>query len=305
MAKAKALVIVVLLIGAATVTAQSPGQVVGEAREIVVARGDTLGTLGSRYGVDPSTIARDNGIAVASRLAVGQRLRIEARHVVPAAVAPGTIVVNVPQRMLFLGSATATRAWPVAVGRRSWPTPIGPFTVVTREEHPTWDVPASIIEEARRAGRTLPAVVPPGPDNPLGDYWLGLSVGSIGIHGTNAPASIYQAVTHGCIRVHPDDIAVLFAAVPTGTRGMVIYEPVLVGADRDGIVLEVHPDVYRRGPADVLAFVRAQLAALVAPVSIDWSRVSAAIAEQGGVPRTISFPDGRPDWRERSRPTRP
>ena len=283
-----ALAILAAMVCAATVAAQTSGPMVGEAREVIVANGDTLRSIASRHGVDPATIARDNAITVTSRLTAGQHLRIDARHLVPPGVTLGTIVINLPQRMLFLGEVTTTRAWPVAVGRRSWPTPVGVFGVVTKEEHPTWDVPASIIEEAQRAGHTLPATVLPGPDNPLGDYWLGLSVGSIGIHGTNAPSSIYQAVTHGCIRLHPDDIAELFAAVHAGTRGTIIYEPVLLARDGNRIMLEVHPDVYHRGPADVLTSVRAQLGLLAPGDDIDWDVVSAAIAEHAGVPRAIS-----------------
>jgi L,D-transpeptidase ErfK/SrfK len=221
-------------------------------------------------------------------LAIGQQLTIEARHVVPRAVTSGVVVVNVPQRMVFVGGPEGTRGWPVAVGRRSWPTPLGAFTVMTRERHPTWDVPASIMEEARRAGRTLPPSVPPGPDNPLGDYWLGLSIGGVGIHGTNAPSSIYQAVTHGCIRMQPDDIAELFAAVAVGTRGTVIYEPILVAMDGEDLVLEVHPDVYRRGPVNGEAYVREQVAGLAPGAEVDWARVASVLAEKAGVPRAIS-----------------
>ena len=292
-----ALAVSALVTGPPAVTAQSPGPVTGQVRNVVVESGQTLRGIASRYGIDPSTIAHDNAIVATSKLVVGQRLRVDARHIVPPGVAPGVIVVNVPQRMVFLGDAAAIRGWPVAVGRRSWPTPRGPFTVVTKEPHPTWDVPASIMEEARRAGRTLPSAVPPGPDNPLGDYWVGLSLGGVGIHGTNAPSSIYQAVTHGCIRLHPDDIAMLFAAVHVGMRGVIIYEPVLLGEEAGDMMLEVHPDVYHRGPADVMAYVRARIATLGRPGDIDWDRVSTAVAEKGGVPRRITVrqvPRGQP-----------
>jgi L,D-transpeptidase ErfK/SrfK len=278
--------------------AQSTERLVGEAREVIVARGETLRTIGSRHGVDPASMARDNGIAPTARLVIGQRLVVDGRHLVPEQLAPGTIVVNVPQRMLFFATDTSVSAFPVAVGRRSWPTPLGPFAVVTREEHPTWDVPASIMEEARRAGHVLPPSVPPGPDNPLGDYWLGLSVGGVGIHGTNAPSSIYQAVTHGCIRVHPDDIAQLFTKVPVGTRGVLVYEPVLVARLGDTVLLEVHPDVYRRGPADIEAYVRAKTSGWEGLEAIDWARVRAIVAERAGIPRVVSFPSGERDRRD-------
>jgi L,D-transpeptidase ErfK/SrfK len=144
------------------------------------------------------------------------------------------------------------------------------------------------MEEARRAGVVLPRAVPPGPLNPLGDYWLGLSVGGVGIHGTNAPSSIYQTVTHGCIRMHPDDIAALFPDVQVNARGTLLYEPVLLTQVGREVLLEVHPDVYRLGPTDVERFVRTRAVTAAVTVEIDWSRVAAVVAERAGIPRVIS-----------------
>jgi L,D-transpeptidase ErfK/SrfK len=117
------------------------------------------------------------------------------------------------------------------------------------ETDPTWDVPVSIQEEMRRAGKPVLTKVPPGPANPLGRYWMGLSLGSIGLHGTTAPSSIYHFATHGCIRLHPDDVEDLFFHVAVGDPGRIVYEPVLVGFDGTDVFLEVHGDAYRRAPA--------------------------------------------------------
>jgi len=172
----------------------------------VLVRGDTLTSLSARYGVPVQALALDNGRDAATRLAAGRTLRIDNRHIVPAVPHDAVLIVNIPQRMLFYrGEGWA--GLPVAVGRPTWPTPIGDFHVALREQNPTWDVPASILAEARREGHELPPHVPPGPDNPLGAFWLGLDAGGVGIHGTNAPTSIYRFATHGCIRLHPDDIA--------------------------------------------------------------------------------------------------
>jgi L,D-transpeptidase ErfK/SrfK len=108
-------------------------------------------------------------------------------------------------------------------------------------------VPVSIQEEMRRAGKPVLKTVPPGPSNPLGRYWLRLSLGSIGVHGTAAPSSIYHFATHGCIRLHPDDVEDLFTHVAIGDAGRIVYEPVLVGFDGTDVFLEVHRDAYRRG----------------------------------------------------------
>jgi L,D-transpeptidase ErfK/SrfK len=154
--------------------------------------------------------------------------------------------------------------------------------------NPTWDVPASIRAEARRAGRSLPLKVPPGPNNPLGAYWLGLSSGGVGIHGTNAPTSVYQVTTHGCIRLHPADIAALFSHVQVGTEGLSVYQPVLVGVDGDHVFVEVHRDAYRRGPQDPLEFVRARTRELGVFERVDWDLAAAVIRQRDGVARAVT-----------------
>jgi L,D-transpeptidase ErfK/SrfK len=252
--------------------------------------GDTLWSIGARVGVDVGTLAFDNQLPPDARLVAGESLRVDNRHIVPAAVDGGTIVVNIAQRMLFLAEPDGIRAYPVAVGRRSWPTPVGDFTVLVAERDPTWDVPASILAESRRAGREQPAVVPPGPDNPLGAYWLGLSLPGIGIHGTTAPSSIYKTVSHGCIRAHPDDIAEIFSKVSVGTRGRTVYEPVLMALVDGEVYLEVHPDVYGRMTQGLHDVARGLAEAAGVTQRIDWGLADAALAARHGVARRISGP---------------
>ena len=224
----------------------APQAIVGGEFDHVVATNETWRSIGSRYGVEAATLAALNGSSAASPLRAGRTLRIDNRHLVPGTLADG-IVINLPQRMLFLKrDGRVVGAYPVAAGRPSWPTFIGRFTVVVQERDPVWDVPPSIQEELRRAGKKVVTHVPPGPDNPLGKYWLGLSEPNFGIHGTIAPQSIFRFETHGCIRLHPDDIADLWPRVPVGTPGEVIYEPVLVRVVDGHVLLESHADVYRR-----------------------------------------------------------
>jgi L,D-transpeptidase ErfK/SrfK len=260
----------------------------GGARTVTVKGGDTLRTLGSRFGVDPGTIASDNGMALEAVLRMDTVLTIDNRHILPRVAAEPSIVINVPQRMLFAWSEAGLAAYPVAVGRASWQTPLGAFQVSSRETNPTWDVPESIRAEASRAGRSLPLKVPPGPANPLGKYWLGLSVGGVGIHGTNAPGSIYQAVTHGCIRLHPDDIAALFPLVRVGTPGDAVYQPLLLAADGGAVFLEAHRDIYGRGPRDAVGFVRDLARELGLFDWIDWDAAGRIIDQREGVARVVT-----------------
>ena len=148
-------------------------------------------------------------------------------------------------------------AYPVAVGRPDWRTPLGEFVVSKKETNPTWDVPTSIQEEMSARGGRVPTNVPPGPDNPLGDRWIGVSNLALGIHGTIQPSSIYRFATHGCIRLHPDDARSLFEVVWVGMPMQIVYQPVLVARiDQEHVMVEVHADVYRRDSAPDMEIAR-------------------------------------------------
>ena len=214
-----------------------------------VAPGETLAAIAARAGLPAATLAADNGLSPTARLRPGQRLHVDNRHVVPSVAGSG-IVINVPQRMLFLFEAgEAVAAYPVAAGSPGWKTPLGMFEISAMEMDPTWDVPVSIQEEMRRQGKRVLTRVRPGPSNPLGDRWMAVGTTGIGIHGTNAPTSIYSLSTHGCVRLHPDDVRDLFGRVTVGTAVRIMYEPVLTASDEDGRSwVEVHPDAYGLGP---------------------------------------------------------
>lgn len=260
----------------------------GAVQDYVVTSGDTLRLVSARFGVEDRVLAADNGLTAAAPLAAGQRLTINDHHIVPVTIDNEEIVVNVPQRMLFLLRAgDPPRAFPIAAGTADWATPIGPFQVVVKEEHPTWDVPVSIQNEMRRSGKPVIVSMPPGPANPLGAHWIGLSIPSLGLHGTPSLSSIYRLASHGCIRLHPDDVAALFAAVAVGTRGAIVYEPVLLALTSSGVFLEVHPDVYRRRPR-TMADVRRAAEADGLAGDIDWIAAAAVFARKDGVPRNIS-----------------
>jgi L,D-transpeptidase ErfK/SrfK len=270
--------------------AQVPGrsELAGGVRTHVVSKGDTLTSIGARFGIEVSVLRADNQLLPTGTLAAGQALRIDNRHVVPSQVEAGSVLINLPQRLLFYVAADRATALPVAVGRRSWPTPLGALSIVVKETDPTWDVPASIRAEARRAGRELPLSVPPGPNNPLGRFWLGLSRGGVGIHGTNAPSSIYHAVTHGCVRLHPDDIAWLYPRVQAGTPVRIIYEPVLLAVVDGEVFLEVHPDVYGRAD-EARRVARALAAGAGVSARVDWMLADEVLVARQGIASPVTI----------------
>ncbi len=255
-----------------------------------VAAGDHLTGIGARFGVSVAVLARDNGLNPNARLPVGRTLVIDNRHLAPAGVDDG-ILINVPQRMLFhFESGRLRAAYPVALGKPSWPTPTGRFEVATLVKDKPWIVPKSIQEEMRREGKPVLTRVEPGPDNPLGRHWIGLSIPAIGIHGTIAPSSIYGLRSHGCIRLHPDDVAELFERVHVGTPGEIVYRTALLAALPDGrIFVEINRDAYRRARPSLEAL-RALADRHGLSDRIDWGKVRLALRDQDGVARDVGLP---------------
>lgn len=249
-----------------------------------VRSGETLLAISARYGEALARLLRDNALDARAPLRPGQCLRIDNPQVVPPGPADG-VLINVPQRMLFLRSAgQLVAAWPVAVGRPDWPTPVGHFRVAQLRRDPVWHVPVSIQEEMRREGKPVLSEVPSGPDNPLGHAWVGLDAPGYGIHGTNAPASIHSFRTHGCIRLDDDHATQLLQAVHLGTPVHIVYRTWLLAELPGGqLWLQANPDPYRRGSAAASLRELRELADREGlQARIDWPRAQALLqAPQG------------------------
>ena len=122
------------------------------------------------------------------------------------------IVINLPElRLYYYPRGGAPRSFPLGIGGEGAETPVGRTQVARKQTHPTWFPTSS----ERAENPELPTSVPPGPDNPMGDYALYLGWRGYAIHGTNLPYSIGRRDSHGCIRMYPEDIAWLYAEVDT------------------------------------------------------------------------------------------
>ena len=263
-------------------------QVVGGDLTYTVLPGDTLTRIGARFGVEVQVLAEENHLTPGDHLRAGQTLSIDNRHIAVSA-GGADIIVNVAQRMLFhFHKNEFVTAYPIAAGKKDWRTPLGDFEITGKEEKPAWDVPASIQEEMRRSGKPVITRVPPSAENPLGDYWIGLSMPGIGVHGTNAPLSIYKLATHGCIRLHPDDIRDLFSKVDVGMKGQVVFQPVLIIRVGDSVYLEIHPDLYRKEP-DALRKVLQTAESGGFLQLLDLALARKVIRERAGVARDVTI----------------
>ena len=253
-----------------------------------VKAGDTLTSIGARFAVARATLIEMNQLTSPYTLAAGQRLAIDNTHIAVANPSV-SLTINIAQRLLVFSDGERARAYPITVGRRSWPTPVGAFTIVIKETDPVWDVPVSIQREMEQQGKPVITRMAASPDNPLGRHWIGLSLPSLGIHGTNAPSSIYSFASHGCIRMHPDDVADLFERVNVGTAGVLIYQPVII-AEIDGRVwIEAHPDEYRRF-GDAMDSLREAADRAGLRAGIDWALVDEVVRQRRGRAVDVTIP---------------
>lgn len=149
------------------------------------------------------------------------------------------ILINLPEMRLYYFKNNEFLVAPIGIGVKGRLPPLGLYTIINKKEKPTWYPPPSVKAE----DPTLPDVVPPGPENPMGDYALYLSKGLYAIHGTNKVYSIGRRTTHGCIRLYPEDIKFLFKNVPVGTLVKIIYEPYKIAIEGKSIYLQAYPDI--------------------------------------------------------------
>lgn len=250
--------------------------------------GDTLAALARRYRVSAKVAQRQNAIRDPRRLRIGQKLVLSNQHIVPAPFSDGLVVDLDLLRLFVVREGQAHEAYPIAAGRPAWETPAGIYRIVGRRKSPTWFVPPSIQREMQALGQPVRQKVPPGLDNPLGPFWIQLSAPGIGIHGTNAPWSVGRYSTHGCIRLHNEDVERLFYQVPDGTPVAIVREPVRLARTVEGrVFLEVHdhPRVWS------VEFLLNRLEAHGLLDYVDWDRARTTLAGRWGVAVDISRRD--------------
>jgi len=228
--------------------------VIGENGSVTTVYQDSLPDLAQRNSLGYYEISRANPGVDIWVPGAGKHLTLPGRRILPPGPREG-IVVNLPEHRLYYypkprrGEQPVVITYPVSIGKMDWRTPLGATRIVAKVRDPSWYPPESVRKEHAERGDTLPKVVPPGPDNPLGAYAMRLGVGSGSylIHGTNNPVAVGMAVTHGCIRMYPEDIAALFPRVPVGTKVTLIDEPVKVAWEEGQLLIEVHPPVDAEG----------------------------------------------------------
>lgn len=224
----------------------SPEQtVVGVPQIVLTEAGDTLSDMARAYGLGyDELIAANPGV---DPWAPGEQtpILLPTQFVLPDVARVG-IVLNIASKRLFYfpqmpeGQAQVVKTYPIGIGRVGWETPLGAASVVAKAVNPSWYVPASVRREHAEMGNPLPSVVPPGPDNPLGTRVLKLDMPGYLIHGTNQPYGVGMRVSHGCVRLYPENIEFLYELVAVGEPVLIINEPYLLSELGGQIIFEAH-----------------------------------------------------------------
>jgi L,D-transpeptidase ErfK/SrfK len=215
---------------------------------------DTLLDIARKYSLGYDEIIRANPGVDMWLPGEGTQIVLPGKRILPPGPHEG-VIVSLPEHRLYYfpkakqNGKRVVITYPVSIGKLGRTTPLGQTQVIAKVEHPSWYPPASIRKEHAEAGDPLPAVVGPGPDNPLGDFKirLGFGDGKYEIHGTNNPTAVGLAITHGCIRMYPEDVAALFPLLPIGTSVRLINVPLKVAWIDGDLLLEAHPPVDAQG----------------------------------------------------------
>ena len=293
--------------------------VVGTVSTITARYEDTLVDIARRHGLGYYDVVRANPEVNPWLPGEGTEIILPSRFVLPPGPRKGLVLNLAEYRMYYYpepveGQPAYVYTYPMSIGRMDWETPLGRTRIVAMAKNPAWYPPQSIREEHAADGDPLPRVVPPGPDNPLGTRALRLGLPGYLIHGTNRPAGVGMRVSHGCVRMFPEDIEFLFERIRVDTPVRIINAPVKIGWDGDALVAEIHPLLESAPPpieeshvdeldADVavpeldpnskdpLTYVTEQFIAAteVRPGQLDWDRVEQLVERSDGIPEAVGM----------------
>ena len=275
--------------------------VVGGDTHMTAVYQDTLLDIARRNSLGYYEIIRANPGVDMWLPGAGKDIMLPGRRILPPGPREG-IVVNLPEHRLYYypkpkkGEKPVVITYPVSISKMDWKTPIGETRVIQKEKHPNWYPPEGVRKEHLANGDPLPAVVKAGPDNPLGDYAMRLAAGggTYLIHGTNNPMAVGMAITHGCVRMYPEDVAALFPLIPVGTKVWLINEPVKVAFADGELLMEAHPPVDDEGqntaePDLNLLSTKLDQALGNTTAAIHWDFAKEALQAANGIPTVVGL----------------
>ncbi len=207
---------------------------------------DTLLDIARRFNLGQNEIVLLNPDVDRWLPGEGTKVQINNSRILPDSPKNG-MTLNLPEyRLYYYHTApeyglSLVATYPVSIGRQDWNTPLGKTKVIAKTKDPQWRPPESVKKEHAARGDILPDVVPAGPDNPLGQYAMRLGIPGYLIHGTNKPYGVGMRVSHGCVRMYPEDIENMFPDIKIKTPVYIVNQPIKVGWLNDTLYIEVHP----------------------------------------------------------------
>jgi L,D-transpeptidase ErfK/SrfK len=279
--------------------------------------GDTLLDVGRWYGLSAKEVSDANNHLDWWSPPAGKEIVLPTEHILPEGPRVG-VILNIPEMRLyyFYPSPTAVRhrgklrkvslrkvslrkvslsgrtasvvyTFPVGLGRFDWKTPVGMWTVVAKTKDPTWVVPDDIYQEHLERDGEADHVIPGGdPDNPLGHYRLSLSLPEYALHGTDVPWGVGMNVSHGCVRLYPEDIERLYSKAGIGTPGRFVYQPVKFGWRGEALYVEVHDDLYAKYPG-LYNHALSEVRRLGLGDQVDTVKLEKAVELRSGIPTYV------------------
>ena len=270
--------------------------VVGEMAKTYSRQDQTLPDIARIHNIGFMDIKRAN--QKADTWMPGEKTEIVlAKQLVLPVAPPVGIIVNIPEMRLYYfpagqkGETRQVYSYPIGIGREGWATPYITTKIIQKKKDPAWNPPESIRAEHAREGHPLPKIVPPGPENPLGQFAMRLGLPSYLIHGTNKPYGVGLRVSSGCIRMYPEDIKALFGMVPVGTPVRIVNQPYKVGVLNGKLMLEASP--YLEEDTDQFEGNMTSIVKMVVEVSkqhkyeVDWDLIRKVITERDSIPVEI------------------
>lgn len=266
--------------------AESPAiQIVGKSRTYILAPGEVLPEIARRCRIGYRSLLDANPDVDPWHPGEWQEILLPYRTILPAGIEPG-ITINLAEFRLYLvwneGKKKRVRIYPVGIGQQGWSTPEGRFKITIKIDAPSWSKPISLRELEQG-----PFTVLPGPENPLGSHWFGLSSPGLGIHGTSEPFGVGRRVSHGCIRLYPTDIVDLERLTEVGMPVNIIYQPIKLAVENGQLFAQVHPDFLGRIEAPRKEVLKIE-EGLGWQGEIDWQELEKTLREARGIPMPVS-----------------